>query len=120
MANLQRLAKRLRIPKHYLQLATDRLLYGDVLCSYPWSAGQTLELLGALIDLQVLHDGSRCQRLMQALGVEAVGPSDEVFNDIRLGLRDIQLPADHNLAGSAYGEALNQLRLTWLQNYMAR
>ena len=57
---------------------------------------------------------------MQALGLDTVGPSDEVFNDIRLGLRDIQLPADHNLAGSAYGEALNQLRLTWLQNYLAR
>jgi hypothetical protein len=77
-------------------------------------------VLVALIDLQLLHDGLRCQRLVQALGLDTVGPSDEVFDNIRSGLRDIQLPADHDLAGSAYGEALNQLRLSWLQNYLAR
>jgi len=120
VVSLQSLAKRLRIPKHYLQLATDRLSYGDVLRSYPWSAAQAEEVLGALIDLQLLHDGLRCQRLVQALGLDAAGPNDEVFNNIRLGLRDIQLPADHDLVGSAYGEALNQLRLNWLQNYLAR
>ena len=46
---------------------------------------------------------------MQALGLDTVGPSDEVFNDIRL-VCEMLVPADHNLASSAYGEALNQLR----------
>lgn len=120
IAQLERLAERLRIPKHYVQLASDRLLYGDVLSAYPWHADQAGELHHALIELQVLHDGARINRLLTLVRPDMAGSEDEALNDIRQGLRAVQLPAEHSLSGAAYGEALKQLRMTWLHRYLAR
>ena len=120
LESLERLGKRLHIPKHYVQLASDRLLHGDVLRSYPWRVEQAQELHRALIDLQVLHDSGRFQNLIDALLPDAAGRSDETMSEIRSGLRAVQLPAHHNLRGSEYGEALSRLRLAWLQGYLAR
>ena len=120
MAELEGLAKRLRIPKHYVQLAADRLLYGAVLSAYPWRASQAAELYHALTELQLLHDSARINRVMTLLRHDVVAKDDAVLKDIRQGLRAVQLPADHGMSGSAYGEALKQLRITWLHRYLAR
>jgi hypothetical protein len=91
-----------------------------VLRNYPWRVEQAQELHRALIDLQVVHDSGRLQNLIEALLPEAAGRADETMSEIRSGLRAVELPAQHNLTGSEYGEALSRLRLAWLRGYLAR
>jgi hypothetical protein len=42
------------------------------------------------------------------------------LEDLRDGLRGVELPSDHGMVGKDYGEALQLRRIAWLQNYLAR
>ena len=65
---LEQLAKRLRAPKSYTQLAADRMQFGGVIESYPWHSDQAEAVYGAFNDLQALHDSARLERLAKLFG----------------------------------------------------
>jgi len=111
------LGERLRIPKRYLQAARLRLLYGDTL--QRWRTIGAKALAEGFVGLQVMHGSERLDWLVGYL--QARGASDlEPLHDLAEGFNEVE-PADaDNLAGKAYGRALKQARIAWLENYLGR
>lgn len=120
LTSLQTLTKRLRAPKSYIQLAADRIQYGELIASYPWQKNQAEALHRAFNDLQVLHEGARLKRLIMLLRPDLSEAESQHLEDLRDGLRGVELPPDHGMVGKDYGEALQLRRIAWLQNYLAR
>lgn len=120
LTQLHALADRLRAPKRYTQLASDRLQHGELIAAYPWQEDQVEVLYRALDDLQVLHDMTRLRRLVRLLQPDLSASVLRELETLRQGLRAVALPPNHGLSGRDYGHALGTRRIDWLRDYLAR
>ena len=106
---LQALTARLRVPKAWQQLASDRQLYAPVLLAFPEVAVEAV--YAALNATAAVHDTERLNRLVALIA----NPTQRDVLKANLPrmvdeIKQVRLPAAHGLEGEAYGNALQQLR----------
>lgn len=115
------ITERLRAPKKFAQLALDRFAYLATLERWPEvNAPQVLELL---IQLKVLHAPQRLQLLLSLLQTNAQRLQlERELLSLAEEVKQLALPEQQAkaLQGAAYGEALDELRLTHLAQRLAK
>lgn len=118
--DVQALAERLLAPKAFLQAAVDRMSYLLLLSDWPQVDGAAL--FQAVEQLKALHDSRRLVLIMQLMDSPALRQRlERELLPLLVELKTLALPADRaaTLKGAAYGEALTEIRVQYLNERLA-
>jgi tRNA nucleotidyltransferase/poly(A) polymerase len=108
-AEFDALARRLKVPGRYQQMAADRLQWAEIVMHF-----QSIDvdlLARALQALQVNHDNTRLLKLLEWLQLDH--EQKDSLQQLGEGWRAVRI-SDAGLSGKAYGNALYKARCEWL------
>lgn len=118
--DVQALAERLLAPRAFVQAAMDRISYRLLLAD--WPRVDAAVLLQALEQLKALHDSQRLVLIMQLM--DSPGLRQRLERELLPLLVELKaqvLPPDRAAAlkGAAFGEALTEVRVQYLDERLA-